>query len=78
MPSYSTNQDLEIGDFLRNKPLLYICPAHTGWGIQLKLGRDLSNIHVITCQTGWDLANVHVLACQPGCQLARYMSLSVE
>ena len=59
MPSYSTNQDLGIGDFLRNISLLYAYPISIGW----------SNVHVLTCLPRWDLSNTQVLTCQPGCQL---------
>ena len=67
MPSYSTNQDLGIGDFLRNISLLYTFPISIGWGRDR--GFALSNVHVLTCLPRWDLSNTQVLTCQPGCQL---------
>lgn len=46
---FSTNQNLEMGDFLRNMSWWYIYPLLTGWFIQPSRG-DLLSIHVSTCQ----------------------------
>ena len=74
MPSYFTNQDLGIGNFLRNMSLLYTYPAPIGWVFNCGRGVSLPNIPVRTCLPGWDVSNIHVLTCQPGCQLPMYMS----
>jgi hypothetical protein len=65
MPNYSTNQELRVGDFLRNMPfIIYLsCPHWVGYSI---VAGTL------------DLPNIHVPTSQPGCQLPTCMSLPAK
>ena len=64
MPSYFTNQDLGIGDFLKN---VSFCTS-----IWFPL------VGVFNYGKGLALSNSHVLTSLPRCQLPTSMSLSVE
>ena len=78
MSSYSTNQDLGIGDFLRKFFVVHLFYFHWLGVFNCDGGLALPDIHVLTCQPEWDLPNIHVLTCQSVCRLPMSMSLSAK
>jgi hypothetical protein len=76
MPSYFTNQNLGLGDFLRNMSFLYICPTPIGWGIQLWQGTHFVWYSCLNLPTRMSVTHIHVSFCQVGCQFPRNLNFT--